>query len=189
MLRVCVLKVLGDHWCKLYLSSLLWKLDRASRVWTGIQTRIKCLLFYRWSASCNYWSRRWAYEVCFCRILHIYYLMIHFVQSDGDYILHPAILDASFHTSLFKQFTGDHDKNSYYLPSGVRSVILHKNPKVHLFTSLVFAHCVFAKWTKGAWIVVSVGRNLRIIRYCCIWHHFDWRQRYPALYIGVLRSY
>ncbi|KAF7373671.1 Reducing polyketide synthase FUB1 [Mycena sanguinolenta] len=42
-----------------------------------------------------------------------------------EYIIHPAILDACLHVMVHPAFTGNADRNTYYLPSRVQWVVRH----------------------------------------------------------------
>ncbi|KAF9262404.1 hypothetical protein L218DRAFT_867659 [Marasmius fiardii PR-910] len=61
---------------------------------------------------------------------------------DDDYILHPAILDACFHVTAFRQFHGNMDSNAYYLPARIRRLLLHGQTKKRFFPGLIYAYCV-----------------------------------------------
>ncbi|KAJ3795783.1 polyketide synthase [Lentinula aff. detonsa] len=64
----------------------------------------------------------------------------------GDYVFHPAILDACFHVMIHPAFTGSADKNIYYLPSKIQRVALHEAHNTLPSLPSVFAHVAFRRW-------------------------------------------
>ncbi|KDR76791.1 hypothetical protein GALMADRAFT_156160 [Galerina marginata CBS 339.88] len=68
------------------------------------------------------------------------------LASDGHYIIHPAILDSSFHFLAAPVFTGNLDHNDYYLPSGVARVIFCERPSEGYFPNVLYAHGKLRQW-------------------------------------------
>ncbi|KAF8990610.1 hypothetical protein BDQ17DRAFT_1393106 [Cyathus striatus] len=48
------------------------------------------------------------------------------ITNLNRYVIHPAILDSSFHIMVSSSFTGNSDRFGYYLPSGVQTVSLYR---------------------------------------------------------------
>ncbi|KAF4610126.1 hypothetical protein D9613_010407 [Agrocybe pediades] len=66
--------------------------------------------------------------------------------KDGNYFLHPAILDACIQVSAYKPFHGDYDPNVYYLPAHVDALIVHQGAKQAYFPGHLYAHVQLKKW-------------------------------------------
>ncbi|KAF9466964.1 polyketide synthase [Collybia nuda] len=65
----------------------------------------------------------------------------------GDYILHPAMLDACFHIMVHPALTANADRNYYYLPAGVNSVVLHDPSFVKSAApEFLFSYVKFQEW-------------------------------------------
>ncbi|PCH35877.1 ketoacyl-synt-domain-containing protein [Wolfiporia cocos MD-104 SS10] len=66
----------------------------------------------------------------------------------GNYVIHPAILDACIHVTVHPIFTANRDRSVYYLPDGLDAfVLLHEHTT---FPSVVYAHAVFKNWLPDA---------------------------------------
>ncbi|EGN93606.1 hypothetical protein SERLA73DRAFT_97544 [Serpula lacrymans var. lacrymans S7.3] len=74
----------------------------------------------------------------------------HKLATEGDYILHPAILDACLQITAYKPFHGDFDPNVYYLPARVEAVIVHKALRPQYFPAHVYAHIKLGMWTPAS---------------------------------------
>ncbi|KAJ7123111.1 hypothetical protein C8R44DRAFT_735702 [Mycena epipterygia] len=66
--------------------------------------------------------------------------------SSEGYILHPAIFDACFHIIGYKYFNGDLNPNTYYLPSSVKTLLIHRPWKHGCFPSLLYAYIKLGSW-------------------------------------------
>ncbi|THH18839.1 hypothetical protein EW146_g2208 [Bondarzewia mesenterica] len=62
------------------------------------------------------------------------------------YVIHPAVLDACLHVMVHPAFSGNADRNIYYLPSRIESVVLHTPRDVVAFPETVYTHAVFREW-------------------------------------------
>jgi hypothetical protein len=81
--------------------------------------------------------------------------------SLGEYILHPAVLDACFHVMVHPALTANADRNYYYLPAGVNSVILHDPDYVKSATpEFLYSYVKFKEWLPGMFLFMGDG--------CCI---------------------
>ncbi|KAL6304755.1 hypothetical protein BKA93DRAFT_261672 [Sparassis latifolia] len=69
------------------------------------------------------------------------------LSQEGNYVLHPAILDACFHIMTYRPFHGDFNPNVYYLPSFVDAIILHQPRRPKYFPAHVYAHVKLTQWT------------------------------------------
>ncbi|GBE89888.1 putative polyketide synthase [Sparassis crispa] len=69
------------------------------------------------------------------------------LSQEGNYVLHPAILDACFHIMTYRPFHGDFNPNVYYLPSFVEAVVLHQPKQPKYFPAHVYAHVELTQWT------------------------------------------
>lgn len=68
-------------------------------------------------------------------------------DRDGKHVIHPAILDASFHVCVHPALTKSTDPNVYFLPSRVNAVMLSEAfDGQALFTEHVYAHVTFQAW-------------------------------------------
>ncbi|KAJ3793868.1 hypothetical protein GGU11DRAFT_690910 [Lentinula aff. detonsa] len=76
--------------------------------------------------------------------------MDNILMDDGEYILHPAILDACFHPACFQGFHGNLDSNSYFLPAKIGRVLLHNQPQRHYFPSIIYSYLKIKEWTPNA---------------------------------------
>ncbi|KAJ6512896.1 hypothetical protein C8R45DRAFT_1206846 [Mycena sanguinolenta] len=63
-----------------------------------------------------------------------------------EYIIHPAILDACLHVMVHPAFTGNADRNTYYLPSRVQWVVRHAGCTPGSLPEIIFAHATFRAW-------------------------------------------
>ncbi|KAJ7583475.1 hypothetical protein C8J56DRAFT_1055239 [Mycena floridula] len=63
-----------------------------------------------------------------------------------QYIIHPAILDACLHVMVHPTFTGNADRNIYYLPSRVHLVTRYAGCIAGSLPEVVFAHATFKEW-------------------------------------------
>ncbi|KAF9047970.1 hypothetical protein BDP27DRAFT_1434385 [Rhodocollybia butyracea] len=69
------------------------------------------------------------------------------LARDGNYILHPAILDSCFHVCVHPAFTKVTDPNVYFLPASANSVVLYDEfTPARMATQYVFAHIKFTTW-------------------------------------------
>jgi hypothetical protein len=81
--------------------------------------------------------------------------------SDGKYIIHPAILDASFHACVHPSMTKSTDPNVYFLPAGVNAINLFPamTPEA-MAAEHVFAHLTFRSWHPSThWISMALQDN------------------------------
>ncbi|KAF7330994.1 putative polyketide synthase [Mycena venus] len=69
------------------------------------------------------------------------------ISSSEQYILHPAILDACLHILGYKPFHGDLSPDIYYLPAGVKTLLLHKPSTRDLFPPFIYAHFKLVSWS------------------------------------------
>lgn len=76
------------------------------------------------------------------------------LNSDGGYILHPAILDACFHPACFPKFHGNFDSNSYFLPAQIGTVSLHQPPEKWYLPSIVYSFLQIIDWNPGNLIIM-----------------------------------
>ena len=108
--------------------------------------------------------------------------------SDEDYIVHPAVLDASLHVLCYRPFHANLDANVYYLPDRIRRVILHHPPKAKYFpSSRLYVHHKIVEWLPGTCIVVFLScklmtHHLQIVSYLTlssqmkmVWSCAQWR--------------
>ncbi|KAG9309602.1 putative polyketide synthase [Chiua virens] len=80
------------------------------------------------------------------------------LPRSGQYIIHPAVLDACFHVLVHVSYTLDADPNAYYLPSHLESIELFDGDRAHhAFESL----CVHA--TMIRWLPDSIVSDLNIM--------------------------
>ncbi|KAF8525874.1 hypothetical protein BU17DRAFT_83380 [Hysterangium stoloniferum] len=70
----------------------------------------------------------------------------------NDYLFHPAVLDACLHIAVHPAFTGNADRNTYYLPAGVKWVHLSQGKKTRL-PSTLFAHVTFKLWRPDGLVI------------------------------------
>ncbi|KAJ7661571.1 acyl transferase domain-containing protein [Mycena polygramma] len=120
-----------------------------------------------------------SYGPKFRRITNLYYNSNEALASirgmDGSlikenaYILHPAILDTCFQITAYQPFHGDLAPNTYYLPSRLGELILHKSPTIEFFPPHVYAHVQFSGWTPDSLlfnvtVVDDLGRRLCSLR-------------------------
>ncbi|TFK24574.1 hypothetical protein FA15DRAFT_756455 [Coprinopsis marcescibilis] len=106
--------------------------------------------FYR---ALSYFSN---YGPQFQRVTNMYYgvneALVSIVGLDnslareGNYILHPAILDACIQATAYRPFHGDFNPNVYYLPSRIDSFTVHQTLSKHLFPYHIYAHVEFQSW-------------------------------------------
>ncbi|KAF8154856.1 hypothetical protein B0H34DRAFT_540683 [Crassisporium funariophilum] len=107
--------------------------------------------------SLSYFS---AYGPRFQRVTNMYYGenealasikgMDSVLSEDGNYLFHPAILDAAIQVSAYKPFHGDYDPNVYFLPAHLDAVIIHQKSKPSYFPSHLYAHVKLKKWIPNA---------------------------------------
>ncbi|EEB86945.1 hypothetical protein MPER_15925, partial [Moniliophthora perniciosa FA553] len=79
---------------------------------------------------------------------------------EGNYIVHPAILDACFHSSAYPPFTGDYNPFIYYLPAGVDTVLLHRPSTCYADMPFIYAYLKVIVWNPDSIsqdIVISDG--------------------------------
>ena len=69
------------------------------------------------------------------------------LDSDGRYLLHPAILDACLHVTGHKAFHGDFNPSTYYLPAHVEALVLHQPSQVSFFPAHIYAHIILKAWS------------------------------------------
>ncbi|KZT12695.1 uncharacterized protein LAESUDRAFT_668561 [Laetiporus sulphureus 93-53] len=98
------------------------------------------------------------------------------LSADGNYVLHPAILDACLHAPAFKAFSGDFNTYVYSLPSRVDAVILHRPPREGYFPAHIYAHVTVCEWTPTSrtynmMIVDDAGRPLCSLRRLMVERH------------------
>ena len=68
-------------------------------------------------------------------------------HRDGKYILHPAILDSTFHACVHPTLTKSTDPNIYFLPAKVNSVTVYESMDRQAFAAdHVYAHVTFQSW-------------------------------------------
>ncbi|KAJ6492508.1 ketoacyl-synt-domain-containing protein [Mycena vitilis] len=65
-------------------------------------------------------------------------------------VLHPAILDASVHVLVHPLFTKNLERYAYYLPSGVKRLLLHEAFVAYKMPPTIFAHATLKRWTPTA---------------------------------------
>ncbi|KAK7062198.1 reducing polyketide synthase FUB1 [Favolaschia claudopus] len=70
-----------------------------------------------------------------------------------DYVVHPAVLDACFHVMVHPAFTGNADRNTYYLPSRVQWVVRYQGCVPQRLPETVFAHATFKEWRPDCLVV------------------------------------
>ncbi|EIN05362.1 polyketide synthase [Punctularia strigosozonata HHB-11173 SS5] len=69
------------------------------------------------------------------------------LRESPRYVLHPAILDAAIHATVHPRLTGCTDKRVYYLPSKVKSVIIHDAYLSCSSPELIYVHIIQRSWT------------------------------------------
>ncbi|KAL6298480.1 hypothetical protein BKA93DRAFT_830667 [Sparassis latifolia] len=67
--------------------------------------------------------------------------------GEGNYVLHPAILDACCHIMTYRRFHGNFNFNVYYLPSFIKAVVLHQPAQPEYFPAHLYAHVELTQWT------------------------------------------
>ena len=78
------------------------------------------------------------------------------VQRDGNYTLHPAVLDASFHACVHPLMTKSTDPNVYYLPAGVNVISVYDAmDRQALCAEHVFAYVQLKAWKPCAYSVCN----------------------------------
>ncbi|THU95611.1 hypothetical protein K435DRAFT_859397 [Dendrothele bispora CBS 962.96] len=82
------------------------------------------------------------------------------IFNDEDYIVHPAVLDASLHVLCYRPFHANLDAKVYYLPDRIRRVILHHPPKAKYFpSSRLYVHHKIVGWLPDRIISDAVIAN------------------------------
>ena len=80
------------------------------------------------------------------------------VQRDGNYTLHPAVLDASFHACVHPLMTKSTDPNVYYLPAGVNVInVFEAMERQALCAKHVYAYVQLKAWDPCAYSVGNVN--------------------------------
>ena len=73
-------------------------------------------------------------------------------HRDGNYILHPAVLDASFHACVHPVMTKSTDPNVYYLPASVNVIqVFDTMNRQALCAEHVYAHVQLESWKPSAY--------------------------------------
>lgn len=65
-------------------------------------------------------------------------------------MFHPSVLDSCIHGLLHPIFTGNPDKNVFFLPSHIDRVILYDRAVEEEIPETLFSHVVPHDWTPGA---------------------------------------
>ncbi|TFY52512.1 hypothetical protein EVJ58_g9975, partial [Rhodofomes roseus] len=100
------------------------------------------------------------------------------LARDGNYILHPAVLDASFHVCVHPSMTKSTDPNVYYLPSGVNAInVYDAMTKDALCAEHIYAYVTFKSW-KPSEIVYDVALLDMRGQYLCLLHGFSVARHY-----------
>ena len=77
-------------------------------------------------------------------------------QRDGNYILHPALLDASFHACVHPMMTKSTDPNVYYLPARVNVINVYDTMDHQaLCAEHVYAYVQLKSWMPCAYSVCN----------------------------------
>ncbi|KAJ7898537.1 polyketide synthase [Mycena olivaceomarginata] len=94
-----------------------------------------------------------------------------------NYIFHPSVLDSCIHGLLHPLFTGNPDKNVFFLPSHIGRVILHDRAVKEGMPETLFSHVVPHDWTPDsvacdAFIVNGKGERLVTLINCVVSKHW-----------------
>ncbi|KAK7035340.1 hypothetical protein VNI00_011871 [Paramarasmius palmivorus] len=68
------------------------------------------------------------------------------LRNDGNYVLHPAIIDACIQASTYKPFQGEFSPFVYFLPSGVQTVQLHQPSRVNCCPRFFYSYLKITEW-------------------------------------------
>ncbi|KAK7039743.1 polyketide synthase [Favolaschia claudopus] len=99
------------------------------------------------------------------------------LKEHHNYVFHPAILDSSFHGLLHPSFTGNPDKNVFFLPSHIGHVILHDQAIDQEMPEVVFSYIIQHDWTPDSlacdtFVVNENGEHLVTMMNCVILKHW-----------------
>ncbi|KAJ7811280.1 polyketide synthase [Mycena olivaceomarginata] len=90
-----------------------------------------------------------------------------------NYVFHPSVLDSCIHGLLHPIFTGNPDKNVFFLPSHIDRVILYDRAVEEEIPETLFSHVVPHDWTPesvacDAFIVNERGERLVTLINCVV---------------------
>ncbi|KAJ7675951.1 polyketide synthase [Mycena polygramma] len=68
------------------------------------------------------------------------------LTNEGDYHLHPVILDSCLHALVHPAFTRNSDTSVYYLPSSVEAVTLHTSFRGRKLPATLYAYAKIREW-------------------------------------------
>ncbi|KAK7044311.1 polyketide synthase [Favolaschia claudopus] len=99
------------------------------------------------------------------------------LKEHYNYVFHPAVLDSCIHGLLHPMFTGNPDKNVFFLPSHIGRVILHEKAVKQGIPDMLFSHVVPHDWTPDSSacdvsIVNEAGERLVTIINCVLSKHW-----------------
>ncbi|KAK7039778.1 polyketide synthase [Favolaschia claudopus] len=99
------------------------------------------------------------------------------LKEHHNYVFHPAVLDASFHGLLHPMFTGNPDKNVFFLPSHIGHVILHDRAIDQEMPEVIFSYVVQHDWTPDSFacdtfVVNENGEHLVTMMNCVLLKHW-----------------
>ncbi|KAK7039784.1 polyketide synthase [Favolaschia claudopus] len=99
------------------------------------------------------------------------------LKEHYNYVFHPAVLDSCIHGLLHPMFTGNPDRNVFFLPSHIGHVILHEKAVTQGIPDMLFSHVVPHDWTPDSSacdvsIVNEAGERLVTIINCVLSKHW-----------------
>ncbi|KAK6974313.1 polyketide synthase [Favolaschia claudopus] len=99
------------------------------------------------------------------------------LKEHYNYVFHPVVLDSCIHGLLHPMFTGNPDKNVFFLPSHIGRVILHEKAVKQGMPDILFSHVIPHDWTPDSSacdvsIVNEAGEQLVTMINCVLTKHW-----------------